>query len=55
MADTADELLRAIRAVYRKWLDGALSQEDALFEIGDLLGQPAPGAGLRPARPEAEG
>jgi len=37
MADSADELLRAIARVYRRWLAGTLAEEDALFEIGDLL------------------
>jgi hypothetical protein len=37
MADSADELLRAIARVYRRWLAGTLPEEDALFEIGDLL------------------
>jgi hypothetical protein len=26
-----------IRSVFQKWLDGELSQEDALFAIGDVL------------------
>jgi hypothetical protein len=37
MAGTAHDVLRAIDAIYRRWLDGEISQEDALFEIGDLL------------------
>ena len=39
MADSAEELLSAIVVVYRRWLAGELSDEDALFEIGDLLAQ----------------
>jgi hypothetical protein len=31
------ELMREIREVYQQWLEGDLSQEDALFAIGDLL------------------
>ena len=30
-------MMREIREVYQRWLDGDLSQEDALFAIGDLL------------------
>jgi hypothetical protein len=26
-----------IRSIFQKWLDGELSQEDALFAIGDVL------------------
>lgn len=26
-----------VREIYERWLDGDLSQEDALFAIGDLL------------------
>lgn len=37
MADTAHDVLRAIDAIYWRWLNGEISQEDALFEIGDLL------------------
>jgi hypothetical protein len=29
--------MREIREVYQSWLEGDLSQEDALFAIGDLL------------------
>lgn len=29
--------MREIREIYQSWLDGDLSQEDALFAIGDLL------------------
>jgi hypothetical protein len=34
-----------IREIYRRWLEGDLSQEDALFAIGDALdvGQEAEG------------
>jgi hypothetical protein len=38
------DLMREIREIYQSWLDGDLSQEDALFAIGDLLervGEPA--------------
>jgi hypothetical protein len=51
MADSADERLRAIARVYRRWRAGTLPEEDALFEIGDLLrpalatSQDAPPAG----------
>lgn len=31
------ESMREIREIYQNWLDGELSQEDALFAIGDLL------------------
>jgi hypothetical protein len=31
------DLMREIREIYQSWLDGDLSQEDALFAIGDLL------------------
>jgi hypothetical protein len=37
MADTADDVLRAIDEIHRRWLNGEISQEDALFEIGDRL------------------
>ena len=37
MADTADDVLLRIDAIHRRWLNGEISQEDALFEIGDLL------------------
>lgn len=37
MADTTHDVLGAIDAVYWRWLNGEISQEDALFEIGDLL------------------
>jgi hypothetical protein len=33
----ADNLLHAIAGVHRRWIEGSLSQEDALFEIGDRL------------------
>jgi hypothetical protein len=29
--------MREIREIYQRWLDGDLSQEDALFAIGDVL------------------
>jgi hypothetical protein len=29
--------MKAIRAIYRRWLDGSISQEEALFEIGDSI------------------
>jgi hypothetical protein len=32
-------MMREIREIYQRWLDGDLSQEDALFAIGDVLGQ----------------
>lgn len=57
MAESADKYLHAIEMVYRRWLAGEVSQEDALFEIGDLLaraetGTPPP----RPGRtPESDG
>ncbi|MGZ3274409.1 MAG: hypothetical protein ACXU82_14665 [Caulobacteraceae bacterium] len=41
MADSADELLSGIAMVYQRWLAGALADEDALFEIGDLLARPS--------------
>ena len=31
------DLMREIREIYQGWLAGDLSQEDALFAIGDLL------------------
>lgn len=31
------DLMREIREIYQSWLEGDLSQEDALFAIGDLL------------------
>lgn len=37
MAETADDVLRAIGAIHKGWLNGEISQEDALFQIGDLL------------------
>ena len=37
MTGAAHDVLRAIDAIYRRWLDGEISQEDALFQIGDLL------------------
>jgi hypothetical protein len=39
MADSADELLPAIARIHKRWLAGTLSEEDALFEIGDVLGR----------------
>jgi hypothetical protein len=39
MTDTADELLCGIGAIYQRWLAGEISQEDALFAIGDRLGE----------------
>jgi hypothetical protein len=38
-----DELSQ-IQDVYRRWLQGVLSQEDALFAIGDILQKPTSGA-----------
>ena len=44
--------LAEIRDIYQQWLKGRLSQEDALFTIGDVLDQErahgggAPDAGL---------
>lgn len=29
--------MREVREIYQRWLDGDLSQEDALFAIGDVL------------------
>ena len=40
-----DDLMRDIRDVYRRWLDGNLSQEDTLFAIGDLLDRNGVGNG----------
>jgi hypothetical protein len=40
----AEKLLGAITAIHRRWLTGKLSQEDALFEIGDLLEDASPAA-----------
>ena len=43
--------MREIREIYQRWLDGDLSQEDALFAIGDLLDEesnPGSMAELRP-------
>ena len=37
--------MRDIRDVYRRWLDGGLSQEDTLFAIGDLLDKNSVGNG----------
>ena len=34
-------MMREIREVYQRWLEGDLSQEDALFAIGDLLDREA--------------
>ena len=44
MALTAEEFWHVIEAVYRRWLHGQISQEDALFEIGDLLSRAETGA-----------
>lgn len=44
MAESADKYLLAIEEVYRRWLTGEISQEDALFEIGDLLSRAETGA-----------
>jgi hypothetical protein len=49
MADTADELLCGIGAIYQRWLAGELSQEDALFAIGDQLGEMPPAEALAEA------
>lgn len=35
----AGDMMREIREIYQRWLDGDLSQEDALFAIGDVLGE----------------
>ncbi|MGZ3274407.1 MAG: hypothetical protein ACXU82_14675 [Caulobacteraceae bacterium] len=32
-------MMQEIREIYRRWLDGDLSQEDALFAIGEVLGE----------------
>jgi hypothetical protein len=32
--------LSQIQDVYQRWLEGVLSQEDALFAIGDILQDP---------------
>jgi hypothetical protein len=29
--------MNEVRAIYQRWRDGEISQEDALFEIGDAL------------------
>ncbi len=52
MAESADKYLRAIETVYRRWLTGEVSQEDALFEIGDLLARAETGAA--PPKPAAK-
>lgn len=52
MAESADKYLRAIEVVYRRWLTGEISQEDALFEIGDLLARAE--TGVAPPKPEAK-
>lgn len=31
------DVMREIRDIYQRWLEGGLSQEDALFAIGDAL------------------
>jgi hypothetical protein len=31
------DLTSEIREIYQRWLEGGLSQEDALFSIGDTL------------------
>lgn len=33
--------MREVREIYQRWLDGDLSQEDALFAIGDVLDEEA--------------
>lgn len=50
------DLTTEIREIYQQWLDGGLSQEDALFSIGDALDEARPhgqrgleGAGTWPA------
>lgn len=53
----AVEQLSAIGAIHREWVTGGLSSEDALFEIGDLLGGAwsaltGPGQALRSSPPE---
>jgi len=37
------ELTTEIREIYQQWLDGSLSQEDALFSIGDALDEASSG------------
>lgn len=32
-----NDLTAEIREIYQQWLEGSLSQEDALFSIGDAL------------------
>ena len=44
MAEFADKYLHAIAMVYRRWLAGEVSQEDTLFEIGNLLARAEAGA-----------
>lgn len=54
MPKTVD--MGAVRAVYQKWLDGSLSEEDTLFQIGDLLGNAShsPKAGEPASGPESK-
>lgn len=40
-----NDLMRDIRDVYQRWLNGDLSQEDTLFAIGDLLDKDGVGSG----------
>ena len=37
------DLMREIREIYQRWLGGDLSQEDAMFAIGDVLGEASSG------------
>ena len=46
------DLMREIREIYRRWLDGDLSQEDALFAIGDALGESSGDNDVGPAAEE---
>jgi len=46
--------MKEIREIYQRWLNGSLTQEDALFAIGDILnGLSPPGEGDG-AAPESE-
>ena len=38
--------MREVRDIYQRWLDGDLSQEDALFAIGDVLDEKPEESGL---------
>jgi hypothetical protein len=38
--------MREVREIYQRWLDGDLSQEDALFAIGDVLDEKPGEAGF---------